>query len=83
MALQAVASGVADLVAFGRPFIGNPDLGRRLRDDLPWAASDRKSYYGGGAGGYTDYPDHTGFADGPGEVAAGGAGAPRSPAAAA
>jgi N-ethylmaleimide reductase len=83
MALQAVASGAADLVAFGRPFIGNPDLGRRLREDLPWAASDRKTYYGGGAAGYTDYPDHTVFADGPGDVAAGGAGAPRSPAAAA
>jgi N-ethylmaleimide reductase len=62
MALQAVATAAADLVAFGRPFIGNPDLGRRLREDLPWAASDRKTYYGGGAAGYTDY---AGFPDGP------------------
>ena len=57
MALQAVASGAADLVAFGRPFIGNPDLGQRLREDLPWAPSDRKTYYGGGAEGYTNYAD--------------------------
>ncbi len=56
MALQAVACGQADLVAFGRAFIGNPDLGRRLREDLPWSPSDRKTYYGGGAQGYTDYP---------------------------
>lgn len=60
MALAAVASGQADLVAFGRPFIANPDLGRRLRDDLPWAEGNRKTYYGGGAEGYTDYP----FVDG-------------------
>ena len=56
LALQTVAAGAADLVAFGRPFIGNPDLGHRLREDLPWADSDRSLYYGGGARGYTDYP---------------------------
>jgi N-ethylmaleimide reductase len=55
MALQAVRAGQADLVAFGRPFIGNPDLGRRLREGSDWAASDRRTYYGGGAAGYTDY----------------------------
>ena len=56
MALDAVANGVADLVAFGRPFIGNPDLVRRLREDLPLAALNRDTLYGGGAAGYTDYP---------------------------
>ena len=56
MALEAVASGRADLVAVGRPFIATPDHGRRLRDGLPWADGDRKTYYGGGAAGYTDYP---------------------------
>ena len=56
MALQAVASGAADLVAFGKAFISNPDLVRRLRDDLPLAALDPKTLYGGGAAGYTDYP---------------------------
>jgi N-ethylmaleimide reductase len=56
MALDAVASGAADLVAFGRPFIGNPDLVRRLRDDAAWAKLDSSRLYGGGAAGYTDYP---------------------------
>ena len=46
----------ADLIAFGRPFISNPDLVERLRDGLPLAPSDDKTHwYGGGAEGYTDY----------------------------
>lgn len=56
MALDAVASGAADLVAFGKPFIGNPDLVRRLREDAPLAALVPAQLYGGGAAGYTDYP---------------------------
>ena len=56
MALDIVTSGAADLVSFGRPFIGNADLVRRLREDRPLAAFDKKSLYGGGAKGYTDYP---------------------------
>ena len=56
MALDAVASARADLVAFGRPFISNPDFVHRLRTDAPWAESHRATYYGGGAEGYTDYP---------------------------
>ena len=56
MALEAVASGAADLVAFGRPFISNPDLVRRLREDLPLAPLNRETLYGGGAAGYIDYP---------------------------
>ena len=56
MAIEAVASGAADLVAFGRPFIGNPDLVRRLHDDLPLASLNPATLYGGGAEGYTDYP---------------------------
>jgi N-ethylmaleimide reductase len=56
MALEAVASGAADAVAFGKPFISNPDLVRRLRDDLPLAPLDRDTLYGGGAAGYIDYP---------------------------
>ena len=55
MAIDAVARGAADLVAFGRPFIGNPDLVRRLRLDAPLAALNRETLYGGGAAGYTDY----------------------------
>ncbi len=56
MALDAVATGVADLVAFGKPFISNPDLVQRLRDDAPLAALNPKTLYGGGAKGYIDYP---------------------------
>ncbi len=47
----------ADLIAFGRPFITNPDLVERLRKGLPLApSSDKTHWYGGGAEGYTDYP---------------------------
>jgi N-ethylmaleimide reductase len=56
MALDAVASGRADAVAIGRPFIANPDLVERLRDNLPWATPQKETFYGGGAEGYTDYP---------------------------
>ncbi|KPF58003.1 N-ethylmaleimide reductase [beta proteobacterium AAP51] len=56
MALDAVAGGTADLVAFGRPFISNPDLGRRLREDAPMNELRPALLYGGGAEGYTDYP---------------------------
>jgi N-ethylmaleimide reductase len=56
MAEEAVASGRADLVSFGRPFIANPDLVRRLRENAPLNALDSATLYGGGAKGYTDYP---------------------------
>ena len=56
MGLEAVASGAADLVAFGRLFISNPDLVRRLRENAPLNALDASTLYGGGAKGYTDYP---------------------------
>jgi len=55
-AIETVESGRADLVAFGRPFIANPDLPRRLREDLPLAEVNWSTVYGGGAAGYTDYP---------------------------
>ncbi|MBW8846581.1 MAG: alkene reductase [Burkholderiales bacterium] len=56
MALDAVASGHADAVAIGRPFISNPDLVERLKHDLPLAPFQKETFYGGGAQGYTDYP---------------------------
>jgi len=56
MALDAVASGAADAVAFGKPFIANPDLVERLRADAPLNTPDVSTFYGGGAEGYTDYP---------------------------
>jgi N-ethylmaleimide reductase len=48
--------GRADLIAFGRKFIANPDLPKRLREGAPLNADDPTTYYGGGAKGYTDYP---------------------------
>jgi N-ethylmaleimide reductase len=55
MAHAAVQNG-ADLVCFGRNFIANPDLTRRLREGAPLNKPDRATLYGGGAKGYTDYP---------------------------
>jgi N-ethylmaleimide reductase len=55
LANHALAHG-ADLVAFGKTFIANPDLTRRLREGAALNPADRKTFYGGGAQGYTDYP---------------------------
>lgn len=54
--LDAVAGGAADIVAYGRPFISNPDLVRRLKEDAPLNELRADKLYGGGAEGYTDYP---------------------------
>ncbi|WP_456656448.1 alkene reductase [Bradyrhizobium sp. JR3.5] len=51
-----VTFGDADLVAFGRHFISNPDLPERIRQGLPLTRYDRSTFYGGDARGYTDYP---------------------------
>ena len=56
MAIAAVEQGRADLVAFGKPFISNPDLVRRLRENAALNEPKRETFYGGGAAGYTDYP---------------------------
>lgn len=56
LAMAAVAEGRADIVAFGKPFISNPDLVRRLRDNAPLNPWDTKTFYGGGERGYIDYP---------------------------
>lgn len=53
---QALKDGQADLVAFGRPFIANPDLVERLRRAAPLNAPDPATFYTSGAAGYTDYP---------------------------
>ena len=52
----ALDAGLADVIAFGRPFIGNPDLPRRLLHGLPLAAFDPATLYSAGAEGYSDYP---------------------------
>lgn len=51
-----VKSEIADSIAFGIPFIGNPDLAERIRHGHPWAEADKYKYYLGGAEGYTTYP---------------------------
>ncbi|HRN75540.1 alkene reductase [Ottowia sp.] len=56
LAEDAIASGRADLVAFGKSFICMPDLAERIRRGGPWAELDKSTMYGGGAKGYTDYP---------------------------
>ncbi|MFW2587276.1 alkene reductase [Sagittula sp. SSi028] len=56
LAMARVAEGDVDLVAFGRPYIANPDLAERLKRDKPLADGDPDTYYGGGRAGYTDYP---------------------------
>lgn len=52
----ALASGDADLIGYGRPYIGNPDLTVRMRRGLPLVEADRATYFGGGEAGYTDFP---------------------------
>lgn len=56
LAIDAVHSEAIDLVAFGRPFISNPDLVDRLANASPLNALDPETLYGGGEKGYTDYP---------------------------
>jgi N-ethylmaleimide reductase len=53
---EAIASGEADLIAFGVPFLANPDLPERFRQNAPLNEPDVATFYGGGAKGYTDYP---------------------------
>ncbi len=53
---QTLRSGAADLISFATLFIANPDLPQRLRRGGPFNAAERKTFYGGSAAGYTDYP---------------------------
>jgi N-ethylmaleimide reductase len=56
LANRQLAADAVDLIAFGKPFISNPDLVERLKKGAPLAAWDKNTFYGGGAKGYTDYP---------------------------
>lgn len=56
LAEAALHDGKADAVAFGRPFIGNPDLAARFQKGLSLAKDDPKTWYSQGAEGYVDYP---------------------------
>jgi len=55
---QALAANRADLIAFGRPFLANPDLPRRIHDGLALNAPDPSTFFGGDQRGYIDYPVH-------------------------
>ncbi len=55
-AARWLREGLADLIAFGRKFIANPDLPERIRVGAPLNVDDPTTYYGGGEKGYTDYP---------------------------
>jgi N-ethylmaleimide reductase len=55
-AARWLREGLADLIAFGRRFIANPDLPERIRAGGPFNTDDPATYYGGGEKGYTDYP---------------------------
>ena len=59
-AAGAIEVGELAAVSFGRPYIGNPDLVERFRNDWPLAEFDMGSLYAGGAAGYTDYAPYTG-----------------------
>jgi N-ethylmaleimide reductase len=56
LANKVLAANQADLIAFGKPFISNPDLVERLKRGAPLNEWDKATFYGGGAKGYTDYP---------------------------
>ncbi|MGR4973569.1 alkene reductase [Pseudomonas sp. LARHCG127] len=56
LATARLVGDQADLIAFGRPFIGNPDLVERLKTGSPLSAFNPATLYGGGAAGYIDYP---------------------------
>lgn len=56
LANKVLAADAADLIAFGKPFIANPDLVERLKKGAPLNEPDKATFYGGGAKGYTDYP---------------------------
>jgi N-ethylmaleimide reductase len=58
LAEKALTHG-ADLIAFGKLYLANPDLVERLRDNAPLNTPDTATFYGGGAKGYTDYPMRT------------------------
>lgn len=60
LAAERVSKGEVDLVAFGRPFIANPDLVERIREGAPLAEPDKATFYGGAEKGYSDYPTRDG-----------------------
>ncbi|NRA55918.1 MAG: alkene reductase [Gammaproteobacteria bacterium] len=58
-AAQAIDTGVADMIGFGRPFIANPDLPNRIKNNYPLASHNPDTLFGGAEQGLTDYPDYS------------------------
>ncbi|PWL23505.1 MAG: alkene reductase [Fluviicola sp. XM-24bin1] len=56
----ALQESQADMIAFGRDYISNPDLVERFKNDWPLSARDNSLWYGDGAEGYSDYPNYNG-----------------------
>ena len=56
LATKTLDANAADLIAFGKLFISNPDLVERLKKGAPLNEWDKNTFYGGSAKGYTDYP---------------------------
>lgn len=54
-----IERGATDLIAYGRPFLANPDLVERLTNNLPLNTVDQATFYTPGSAGYTDYPRYT------------------------
>ena len=62
---RLIAEGLADLVAFGRPFIANPDLVERFAKNVSLAEVDWETVYASGPHGYSDYPAYQSSEDNP------------------
>ena len=54
---KVLEAGDADLIAYGKPFISNPDLVARFENNLELAEWDQDTFYTAGVKGYTDYPN--------------------------
>ncbi len=59
-AQMALRDGLADMIAFGVPFLANPDLVRRYKEGLTLNQADPSTFYGGGEAGYINYPEYAG-----------------------
>jgi len=59
-ALQTVQEGYADIIAFGKHFISNPDLVDKIKNNWELTKGDFSTFFGGTEKGYTDYPIHEG-----------------------
>lgn len=53
---KAITDGLADMIAFGRPFVANPDLPSRIKNNQTWATHQAETLFGGAEKGLTDYP---------------------------